>query len=252
MVREVRAWELEIDRNYPIVRSSAGRVTAYVANFRRPRNIEPIVRSLLASKAIGRIIVSNNDPDSRLERWFRPASERVHVLTHDSVQNCMMRFHHLLPFASSCNLIVDDDMFFYPSLIDALCAQVARDPSVPHGVYGQRWDGFRFVGGIQREDRTLDVISRVYAFTDEHLRKTIELERELLADGCDPADIARSDDILLSCSGCGLPRIHDVGPLIDCPTQGRAGVASWREQGFHADRIRMFRRIRALRPLSPA
>lgn len=251
MIRDLRAWERQLER-YPVIGSAYGDVVAYVANFRRPQNIRPIVRSLLASRSVGRIIVSNNNPDCILERWFTPSQDRVSVLSHAEPQNCFMRYVHLQPFAGARNLIIDDDVFLLPPQIDTLCDRLKENPSVPHGLYGQRWDGERFLGGIQRVEDGIDVISRVYAFTDRHLHGVLDTVEPLKAAFADIMHAGWSDDIMLSCSGSGLPRIHDAGPLVDCPTQGAKGIATWRNDGFHASRTEIFKRVRALSTIASA
>jgi hypothetical protein len=55
--------------------------------------------------------------------------------------------------------------------------------------------------------------------------------------------------MFLSFSGDGKPRMHNAGPFVDCPTQGRKGIATWREGGFHREREEMYRQLIAVRPL---
>ena len=54
------------------------------------------------------------------------------------------------------------------------------------------------------------------------------------------------DDIVLSFTGMGRPRIHDLGPLEFCPTSSLKGVALWKENDFFERRYRLFLRSRSL------
>jgi len=243
MICRLAVWEHAV-KAHPIMGETNGDVIVYVANFARPQNIAPIVRSLLACPSIKRIIVSNNNPACDLEQWFRPTSDRITVLHYDNPQSCLMRYTHLQNIGSPIYLIVDDDVFLLPSQVEHLIAELRTDPAVPHGLVGQRWEDDHFQQGVMYEERTVDALNRIYAFTASHLAELLRLT-ELMK----PADSSKlrafgwCDDILLSCSVGDKPRIHDCGPIIDCPTQGKQGTAVWREDGFFASREELYKRL---------
>lgn len=246
MIRDLNRRERSINRLHPLPQPSGGAV-AYVANFHRPQNIEPIVRSLLAAQSVGRIVVSNNNPASPLRRWLRIASDRVVLAEHAEPQSAQQRFFHLRSFPSDLYLVLDDDLFLLPQQIDRLLWELGRNPSVPHGLYGQRWEGRSFRGGVRNTEGEIDVISRVYAFTAEHLERMLLLAGKAgMPEGDAGWKRSRYDDLFLSFSGRSRPRIHDAGPFVDCPSQGRKGVATWRETGFHSEREEMFRKLTSL------
>ncbi len=247
MIIALRQWQQNV-QSFPILETTTGDVTAYVANFKRPQNIRPIVRSLLACPSIGRIIVSNNNPDCDLQRWFEPENDRVTVLMHEHPQSCSMRYIHLRDISSPFYIILDDDVFPLPAQIERLISELKNDPSVPHGLYGQRWDGEKFRGGFEQIDDRLEVISRVYAFSEDHLRGVFRVSAAVgIPEGHPDWQLSRFDDLFLSCSGVGSPRIHKTGAIVDCPTQGKKGVATWREAEFHRQRNDMYRKLLALR-----
>lgn len=246
MLRAFRQRQQEI-LAYPILSQTNAQVIAYVANFKRPQNIALIVHALLASPSVGRVIVSNNNPACDLSQWFTSPCDRVTVLQHDTPQSCAMRYEHLRHYPSPFYLIVDDDVLLLPVQIDALLIELEKDPSVPHGVYGQRWEQDHFRGGIQAETGRINVISRVYAFTEKHLSEWHRLFA-LLPQG--NHHLAYSDDMILSHCGNALPRIHNIGSFIDCPSQGTRGIAMWRQDGFHAGREDLYRQLQQLKSLS--
>ncbi len=249
MIRALRQWQHDVEQ-FPLLEQTAGDVTAYVANFNRPQNIALIVRSLLACPSVGRIVVSNNNPGCHLERWFRPENNRITVLHHAEPQSCSMRYVHLRTFSSPFYFIVDDDVFLLPSQIEQLIDELRADPSVPHGLYGQQWKDTFFQGGFEQFEGTIDIMSRIYSFSSEHLAQVFRTAAAVgHPEGADHWKRSRFDDMFLSFSGNGKPRIHNVGPFVDCPTQGRRGTATWREDDFHREREEMYRQLIAVRPL---
>lgn len=230
---------------WPVLPETSGAVTAYVANFKRPQNIAPIVHALLASPSIGRVIVSNNNPACNLRRWFHSPSDRVTIIEHSVRQSCAMRYLHLRQFPSPFYFVIDDDLLLLPSQIEQVLAELQNSPSVPHGIYGQRWANNHFHGGHQEQDGPLDVISRVYAFTHDHLAEWHRLFSLLPTDNM---HLGYSDDLVLSRSGSTFPHMHAVGSFVDCPSQGVRDIAMWRQDGFHVGREDLYRQLQQIKP----
>lgn len=205
-------------------------VTAIVLSWKRPRNIPLIVRSLLATPAVSRVIVSNNNPHLALPP-LPFASKRLSILRATEEKATTERWRIARDTPSRYYLAVDDDIFLRPEQFELLCTALKHDPSVPHGMFGhyQNPDGSWHYNG----ERAVPVLNRVYACTAEHVR-TFHRIADALGAGEGTAMWRRSDwdDIVLSKSGCGEPRIHDLGPYLDCPTQGLTGIAVWRSKGF--------------------
>lgn len=243
MIRAASRWEQDLEQ-FPVLPSTNGDVTAYVANFHRPQNIALIVRSLLACPSINRIIVSNNNPASHLARWFHPSSDHVTILQHDTAQSCSMRHVHLNAFPSPFYLIIDDDLFLLPNQIEGVLKELRADPSRPHGLFGQQRDGEGFRMGMQRLNQDIDVISRMYAFTAAHHENFFRVAAEAgMPEGHPDWSLSSFDDVILSFTGTKKPRMHDVGPLVDCPSQGAKSVATWRTNGFFERRDSVYRQL---------
>lgn len=246
LIRALSRWERQIEQ-FPILPSTNGDVVAYVANFNRPQNIAPIVRSLLACPSINRIIVSNNNPACDLDRWFSPMSDRITVLSHATPQRCVVRHLHLKQFPSPFYVMIDDDIFLLPSQIEQLLTELRNDPSVPHGIFGQVWEGEHFRQGVMRTNEDVDVINRVYAFTAAQHAETLKRIASMQpTDSSEARTFGWCDDVLLSVHGSSKPRIHDIGPMVDCPTQGKKGIAVWREDDFFASREALYKRLRSI------
>jgi hypothetical protein len=112
-------------------------------------------------------------------------------------------------------------------------------------------------------EATVDVLYRVYAFTREHVR---EYFRILEALGCGDDEtfrrmslrpVARAapdslvvadDDVLLSFSGTGRPKVHNIRSYLNCPSEGRLNVAQWRHSDFLAYRQSLIEVLRRMKP----
>lgn len=250
-VLEFQQWERSFLREHPCIPQPRGWFTAVVLNYRRPQNIDLQARVLLNTPSVRDVVISNNDPSCDLEYWLRVPSGRVRVMNQprNSSTAVRPRIARDERFAKYF-LWMDDDIFLKPEQLESLCKALTADPSVPHGVYGQEWTGEKFRGGITGREGRIDVVSRAVVCTKEHVEEFFRLTEILGWHAGHPAwGESVWDDILLSFSGNARPRIHDFGPFVDCPTQGKRGVAGWRRNGFHGKREEFFRRMQEIKPL---
>lgn len=228
-----------------------GVFTAIVLNFRRPQNIGLLVRMLLQVPLVARVIVSNNNPACDLERHFRFRHPRLSVIGQPVERPCAYRYFIADETTGMHFLFVDDDLFLLPSQVQRICEETLRDPSVPHGMFGQELlpDG-SFRHGISRREGRIDVLNRLYAFSRPVLSRWHRLLRESgIAADREAMRMGWWDDMLLAFSGEGLPVSHDVGPYLDCSTQGEQGIATWREKEFFPSRRHLFAQLRSMRPV---
>lgn len=207
--------------------------------------METIVSALLKTPSVSRIILSNNNPACHLERWYGLHHPAVEVISQPVQSSAIMRFRLARAHPASQYLIVDDDLFLSPHQYELLCSAVRTSPDQPHGMFGQRCcaDG-NWVQAIHGCNDHLDVISRVYALTHEHLQEFFRLFAVLgMAD--DPSIWQRStgDDVVLSFTGTKKPLCHDIGPYLDCPTQGDPRIATWQQSGFFERRQALYHQL---------
>jgi hypothetical protein len=250
-IRKFYAWKAKLLRSTRLPDDHHGGVTAYVGAFKRPQNIHVIIESLLRAPSIGKILVSENMPRC-LSGWLRDYGSRVTVLHYDTPQSSASRYQHLRDVVSTAFLIVDDDLFLEPMQIEMLCEALQKNLAVPHGIIGQEWTGTELRSGIFGSNRSVDVLNRVYAFTNEHLNTCLQLTEKLKTSAL--ARLWAKEcycDLVLSSSGNSTPQIHVVGEILDCTSQGRAGTALWREQDFFEDREQCFLALSELRHLNP-
>ena len=139
----------------------------------------------------------------------------------------------------------DDDLFLSERQISTLIAHVKNDPSVPHGMAGQIKtfvdQSTALCSGVFGIDCEVEILNRSYFFTKAHVTKMLELSTLI---GLPSINEARfMDDVLLSFSGTGLPRCHDIGPVDDCETSHVPGIATWKEDGFENFRLNGFLKL---------
>jgi hypothetical protein len=238
----------------PIAPAQEGneRLTVILLNYKRPRNIEPIVRSILKAACVERVLVSNHNPRMRIRDWISLADPRIELLDQPLESSPGLRFQIAAGQPGSYFLAIDDDVFLYPGQVSRLFSYLQQAPSVPHGIQGEIFreagipgpDGdLHWETNIQRVEREVDVINRVYGFTKAHALEYCRLIARLGIEVRRP----HGDDILISCSGDGKPRCHDVGWFGECLSSHRRSVATWRARGFFEGRDALYRRVCAER-----
>ena len=241
-----RRYEREI-RSGRIPEESAGWCTAIILAYKRPQNIDLIVRAALQTPGVGKIIVSNNDPRCNLRRWLTVRHPRVRILNPKERRNVVERLVIAREEPADFFLAIDDDIFLRPEQMQVLCEAVRQNPAVLHGMFGELYSEGRVQHAQHGRNSTLDVLNRVYCFTREHVEEFFRL--------VDLLDLGRQetwsqnfcDDILLSFSGAGKPLCHNVGPFLDCPTQGKRGIAAWRQEQFMQKRVPIYNRLQSVK-----
>ena len=221
-------------------------------SFKRPQNMDRIVRTCLAARFVGKVVVSNNNPEVDLREWLTIESDRLQLIRQPRPTPPGSRLAIARETGGQYFISIDDDAFLAPGQLDRLYRALLADPHAPHGFQGQNWErsGGGELGGAIRSEGRVDVLNRAYLFTEAQLA---ECERLGAALDLGPLDAIRNgEDILLSCSGSARPYVHDVGPVLECATSNDAGIAVWRSIGFEAPRIELYRRLRELKPLDPA
>ena len=228
-------------------RAPDGVFTAILLNYKRPQNIELLLRMLLQVPLINNVIISNNNPACDLSKWFFFTHPRVRVVEQFASKPCAERYFIARETSGEYFVCIDDDLFLLPSQVQKICEETLKDPSVLHGMFGQELlkDG-TFRHAVSNHVGRIDIISRLYVFSRPVLLGWHELLRETGSE-CDQKVLRQADDLLLSFAGTGLPLMHDVGPYLDCCTQGEKGVATWRDEDFFATRDVLFQKLKSLR-----
>lgn len=233
------------------------KATVILLSYKRPRNIQPIVRSLLKASCVEKVIVSNNNPDVRLEDWLQLRDERLHVVHQSTHRACGVRFEIARQDGSEYFLAIDDDVLLFPRQVDEFFGRLLDTPSIPHGLNGccyleqplracgataRHRDGW--LGGFVDVDAPVHVVSGGYAFTQRHVVEMYRLAAQLDIN----VGALFDDDVLLSFGGSAPPHCAKVGRLLACPSSTRPSVAVSKQAGFHRRRAELYNALRALKP----
>ena len=228
----------------PLPRASSGRFTAVLLVHRRQWNADLQVRLALQSPAIGRVVVSNDNPELDVHDVVRARSPRL-VLRNDAGRNQTRRFAVAAEDGADRFFLLDDDIFVSSEAITSMCARFEQDMSTPAGIWGQRLIGEAWEHAIQGDRERVDVLNRGYLCTRDQAERVFELTAAL---GWSEEKTFRSvpcDDVLLSFTGDGPPRVI-AADYIDCVSHSEADISSFRQAGFHDARVTAIHELRQL------
>jgi hypothetical protein len=208
-----------------------------ILNYKRARNIGPIVRRCRESARAPDIHVIDNSPD-RSARYVTEPFPAVHYLPQERNMGCGVRYSVSLTLPHELTLCIDDDVFLDAVQIDALFDQVEQQPHRAHGIWG---DGFvmqdgmpAFFGGATQRNVAAPMLNRVYGYSRAYL--TDATQTAVKAGFNDWVDAGSCDYMLFSLCGATVPMCHALGPFGECATSNEAGIAVWKEGDF--DRMR--------------
>lgn|GEM_PF-781088 len=213
-------WTLR--RDPPPVYDGEERLTVVLMSYERIANMAPLVAACLQCPFVERVVLSNNNPAYRIARWVRSKDPRLTLIDQPEATRPGIRFDLAREFPADFYLTVDDDLFLSPVQIRDLFVALVDQPTVPHGIFGQCYIGreatlpqlFGWQNNFQREDTSVDVLNRVYALHRQHIERYFAFLEAL--DIQNSREIGNGEDVIVSQTGDGAPRIHDLGPWFDC------------------------------------
>ena len=222
-----------------------------LTNFKRPQNLPRLVDICLSSKYAGQVIVIDNAPDDSLGNSLDLSSRRVVYKPNFDNLGAGYRFTVAARMQVPLVVAIDDDLFPTVEQIDRLIEAARKDPGRLHGIWGERLtekdNHPHFANAIHNQNRDLDIINRVYVFDPEQAKVARTLMRRTGFKNW--LDAIPSDDVFLSFASDRKPRLHDLGPIEDCPTSGAAGIAQWRHDNFIQRRWQVVAMLSRLRPV---
>ena len=223
-----------------------------VLSYRRPHNIDVIVRAMLRCDGCDGVVVSNNDPRVALRSWLSVDDPRLRIVDHGRRRYQGVRMTLARATPARRYLMVDDDILLHGEQMQALMDRLDAEPEVPHGLNGERRDDTRRPYPYRLDqggDGTVDHLTNVYAFTDAHLARYFERMDELGI--AEPAELANGEDIILSTCGTGPPRVHRLGTIVRCASTNDPAVATHRSRaGFFEERLALVEALHAGEPRS--
>lgn len=213
----------------------------------RMADIDAQIGNILKCDFVEKLVISNHNPDVDLEQKVRVRDGRLVFWRQDVRRGCGYRWLVASELDPEYLIVIDDDMLFFPSQLAKLFRHLVNDPTMPHGISGF----LRRDGGVleyrERENLSVDYLCETYAVTREHLRRFLAFRSMVAGDG-DVLEMIETaaDFMVISRTGAGSPRIHDVGRLFKSATFKQSGVAVHKRDGFDESLVVVGRAMQSL------
>lgn len=203
----------------------------------RLKNVKRQTKILLKCAFIERIIISNHNPQVRIEEAINFVDDRLILIDQADKRGAGYRWVVVNSYQPKFIFSIDDDILLFPSQLARVLEELIKHPEVPHGIAG----GYRS-DYIRNRETEVDHLTQFYAITDKHLEKYFELVKEISFRDEKIGDLIElwGDDLLISNTGNGLPRIHKIGVFIQDRTASKPGVALFTYNGCGNNRKRIF------------
>lgn len=132
-------------------------ITGVILNWKRPANVERIVKGWLTGGLVTEAIIWNNNPDAPLANITG-----AKVINAGQDLGLYTRFAAACLAQHECILIQDDDLELPRSALESLFAAWQADPAVIHGVFGRtpKPDG-SYARNVQGDAEVPIVLTRV-------------------------------------------------------------------------------------------
>ena len=230
------------------------KLTVIVLNHKRPENVAMIARYALRSGFVGRLVISNNSQNYRIERYVRQADARLTLLNQERASGVGIRFELARQFPARYYVCIDDDIFLHPVQLQWVYSNLRQATERPHGIFGaeltvgeetdKQWPF------AHRRNKTgpVHILNGLFAFTHEHMDEFFRLCKLLGIE--DPSNLMNGEDIILSFSGDKRPLIHNVGSIWECASASAPGIALHKSRPrFYEERLRIFSELEKAKPL---
>jgi glycosyltransferase involved in cell wall biosynthesis len=233
-------WCLQGYFSSPLHLKTDKKVTIIVPSYHasRARNLQPLVRSTLKCNFVEKIIISNHNPEIKLENWVKINDSRVTLINHSVRRGCGYGW---IVASQEKNadyfIVIDDDMLINPQQLAVLFQQLINQPEIPHGFIGRRADGEY----VMSQEIEVEFLYNIYAVTQTHIKNYLEYTQKIIKNGyATPESIEYwADDIVISKTGIGHPRIHKASSIRQCKTTQTSGVATFTENQFDQHRLQV-------------
>jgi hypothetical protein len=213
-----------------------------------------MVRAALKCDFVDKVIISNNNPQVKIENWVKTTSSRVILIENNLRKRCRYRWVIAAKNPGSYYIAIDDDVFVNPEQIKQLFESLIDDPNVPHGMFGSVYNtespknekissAYSYFNAM---NMSVDVLHQIYAITDKHLSNYFKLLAKVRTHDHEVSRNLKKvgDDIVISHAGSVRPKIHDFGFVLECSSHNLNSMATFKEPGFYQRRIRIFREVR--------
>ena len=215
----------------------------------RMKNINYQIRNILKCTFVDRIIVSNHNPDIRINDKVDVENKNLILINQNVRRACGYRWNVAKTIDSEYLIAIDDDILLFPSQLKVLFEQLILKPDVPHGFSGMihlKNGEFEY---REREDTDVHYLCEVYAVTKYHIRQYFEMESLLeKQDQTLPDAVERLGDyIVISQTGIRNPKIHKTTRIFRSETFKLIGVSNHKERDFASVLERVSKSVEKIR-----
>lgn len=225
------AWLLKahLDRRVSLAIPQKATVIIPTYSIERARRIGGAMRGLLRCEFVATLIVSNHNPDIRIEDHVRVHDPRVVLLNQPTRRGCGYQWTVAAQRAPEFLISIDDDIRLLPAQLALLFERLVAEPEIPHGLMGICRGQF-----FQNRDMQVDLLNQVYAISAEQLRVYAALVDALTTRRLVAADTIEfwGDDIVISHAGIRPPKIHAAGAILRCATANDPRIATYKQAQF--------------------
>ena len=231
----------------PVSLDVAQKATVLITYFNpvRMKKINHQIRNLLKCTFVERIIISNHNPDVKIQEKITIENDRVTVINQPIRRGCGFRWFVAREFDPENLIVIDDDILLFPQQIASLFQCLLSEPEIPHGISGMNYlsnGGFDF---RDKENANVDFLCEVYALTRNHLKCYMKISSSISEDKNIAAIVnSAADFVVLSHTGASKPSIHNVGRLLRDETFQMKGIAVHKDHSFEDDVIQVVTAIR--------
>lgn len=230
------------------------KLTVIVLNHKRPQNVGQIARYVLRSGFVGRMIVSNNSQAYRMAEYVNVRDPRLLLIDQPEPSGVGISLEIAQEHRSRYYLRVDDDIFLHPAQLQWLYWSLRTQADRPHGIFGaafvpgkdptQEWP-FEHRRNVTAP---IEILNGLFAFTREHLDEYFRLCG--LLGITNQRTLMNGEDIVLSFSGSRRPLVHHIGPVWECASEAKPGVALHQSRPrFFEERWKIYSALQRLKPL---
>jgi len=236
-------WDLRVRLSRPVAVAVRQKAIVIIPTYspERARGVAIAVRAVLRCLFVDTLIVSNHNPEIRIEDYVRIHDPRLVLLNQPTRRGCGYQWEVAASRDPEFLISIDDDIRPLPFQLALLFERLVADPQRPHGLMGSR--GAEFF-----ENREMEVgeLNQVYAITAAQLRVYVALVAALTGRGLVTADLIEfwGDDILISRTGTRPPKIHAAGAVLRCATASDPRVAIHKQAEFRQRRSEVWNALK--------
>lgn len=231
-------WVLNGHIGWKVALDAPSKLTVLITYYNpiRTKHLNHQIRNLLKCRFVERIVISNHNPEIKIEELVKVSDRRLFLLNQSTRRGCGYRWLVAEQFSPADLIVMDDDILLFPWQVRKLFAALLAESHSPHGFAGMLQQADGSLDYVQKTEQPVDYLCEVYAITGRMLEQYMQLKDRVETN----PEIARSiestaDFVIISQTGAMKPRIHYAGHLLRCPTFNQTGVAVHKEQAFLDD-----------------